>query len=48
MSAPIKSSSGGGEAKVLSSAEIAKDLVFTGIITALILTPIVAIRTQLD
>ena len=48
MSAPIKSSSGGGEAKVLSPAEIAKDLVFTAIITALILTPIVAIRTQLD
>ncbi|MDE2383243.1 MAG: high-affinity branched-chain amino acid ABC transporter permease LivM [Alphaproteobacteria bacterium] len=48
MSAPVKASSAGGEAKVLSPAEIAKDLVITAIITFFILVPIVAIRTPLD
>ena len=48
MSAPVKSSSAGAEAKVLSAAEILVDLSFTAIVTALILTPIVLIRTQLD
>jgi branched-chain amino acid transport system permease protein len=48
MSAPVKSSSAGSDAQVLSPAAIAKDLLGTLLITALILVPIVAIRTQLD
>ncbi len=48
MSAPVKSGSAGGDAKVLSSYEIVKDLIGTALITFAILVPIVAIRTQLD
>ncbi len=48
MSAPVKSTSTGSEAKALSPFEIAKDLAGTAIITALVLVPIVLIRTQLD
>jgi len=48
MSAPVKSTSTGSEAKALSPFEIAKDLAGTTIITALVLVPIVLIRTQLD
>ena len=48
MSAPVKSGSAGGDAKVLSPAQIAKDLFFTALITFPILVPVVAIRTQLD
>ena len=48
MSVPIKSGSAGGEAKVLSTAEILKDLIGTALITFAILVPVVAIRTQLD
>ncbi len=48
MSAPVKSSSGGSDAQVLDSAAITKDLIGTFVITALILVPVVAIRTQLD
>ncbi len=48
MSAPVKNSSAGSDAKVLDAAAIAKDLLGTLLITALILVPIVAIRTQLD
>ena len=48
MSAPVKSGSAGGEAKILSSFEILKDLIGTALITFAILVPMVAIRTQLD
>jgi branched-chain amino acid transport system permease protein len=48
MSAPVKASSGGAEAKVLSPLEIARDLLMSGLLTALILTPIIVIRTRLD
>jgi branched-chain amino acid transport system permease protein len=48
MSAPVKASSAGAEAKALSPFDIAKDLLGTAIIAALILVPIVLIRTQLD
>ena len=48
MSAPVKSSSGGSDAQVLDATAIAKDLIGTFVITALILVPVVAIRTQLD
>ena len=48
MSAPVKTSSAGAEAQALSPFDIAKDLIGTAIITALILVPIVLVRTQLD
>ena len=48
MSAPPKSGSAGGEAKVFSPFEILKDLIGTALITFAILVPMVAIRTQLD
>ncbi len=48
MSAAPKSGSSKGEAKVLSAAEIVKDLIITAFITFPILMPVVAIRTQLD
>ncbi len=48
MSTPPKSAGSGAESKVLSPREIAKDVGATAILSALILTPIVAIRTQLD
>ncbi len=48
MSAAPKAGSAGGEAKVLSPAQIVKDLIATAFITFPILVPIVAIRTQLD
>jgi branched-chain amino acid transport system permease protein len=48
MSGPVKSSSLSTEAHVRDAKAIAIDLIGTAVITALILTPIVAIRTQLD
>ncbi len=48
MSGPLKSSSLSAEAQALDTVAIAKDLIGTAIITGLILTPIVAIRTSLD
>lgn len=48
MSGPVKNSNMGGEAQVLDKKAIAKDLLGTFIITALVLTPVVTIRTQLD
>jgi branched-chain amino acid transport system permease protein len=48
MSGPVKSSTLSSEKKALDAIGIAKDLLGTAIITGLILTPIVAIRTQLD
>jgi branched-chain amino acid transport system permease protein len=48
MSGPVKNSSAGGDAHVLSAREIARDLIGTAIITALLLIPVVAIRTKLD
>jgi branched-chain amino acid transport system permease protein len=48
MSAPVKAPSAGAEAQALSPFDIAKDLVGTALIAALILIPIVLVRTQLD
>jgi branched-chain amino acid transport system permease protein len=48
MSAAVKDSAFSEESKVLSFKEIGKDLLATFVIVALILVPIVAIRTKLD
>jgi branched-chain amino acid transport system permease protein len=48
MSGPVKSSSLTAEAQALDAKAIAKDLLGTAVICALLLTPIVAIRTELD
>jgi branched-chain amino acid transport system permease protein len=48
MSAPIKNSAVANDKETLSAFGILKDLVGTAIITMLILTPIVLIRTQLN
>ena len=48
MSAPVKNSAVAGEKEKLSVFGIVKDLVGTALITVLILTPIVLIRTKLE
>ena len=48
MSAPVKNSAVAGEKEKLSALGILKDLAWTTLITLLILTPIVIIRTRLD
>ena len=48
MVAVPKSASAAGEAKVLSAAEIIKDLMITAFIMFPLMVPVVAIRTQLD